>query len=314
MKRLLIGFLILLFVALACIYIFIPADIKVSKIIVINNSSDAAYRFLTNSDNWKKWWPKNNAADTTYSNHFIYSNTSYKINGLQHNGFEIAISRGESNINSNLYVLPFNSDSAAIEWKCNIFSGNSPIAKVQKYFEAVAIKKNMNVILGSLHSFLQDKENIYGVRIDRTSTKDTFLLATKTVVTHYPTVADVYVLIDQLQQHINMQSAKQTNPAIMNITIVDSNNYQLMVAVPIDKKLPDAGNLFFKRMVPGYFLVTEVKGGNYAVDNTLNAVHLYIKENRKISMAIPFQSLITDRRREPDTSKWITRIYYPVVR
>jgi hypothetical protein len=31
-------------------------------------------------------------------------------------------------------------------------------------------------------------------------------------------------------------------------------------------------------------------------------------------MAIPFQSLITDRVKEPDTAKWITKLYAPVLR
>jgi hypothetical protein len=29
-------------------------------------------------------------------------------------------------------------------------------------------------------------------------------------------------------------------------------------------------------------------------------------------MAIPFQSLVTDRSKQPDTTKWITNIYTPV--
>ena len=30
-----------------------------------------------------------------------------------------------------------------------------------------------------------------------------------------------------------------------------------------------------------------------------------------MSPAIPFESLITNRLEEPDTSKWVTKIYYP---
>jgi len=30
-------------------------------------------------------------------------------------------------------------------------------------------------------------------------------------------------------------------------------------------------------------------------------------------IAIPFQMLITDRTKETDSTKWITRLYYPVV-
>ena len=34
-------------------------------------------------------------------------------------------------------------------------------------------------------------------------------------------------------------------------------------------------------------------------------------DNALSSPAIPFESLVTNRMQEPDTSKWVTKIYYP---
>jgi hypothetical protein len=38
----------------------------------------------------------------------------------------------------------------------------------------------------------------------------------------------------------------------------------------------------------------------------------YVEDNKKTSPAIPYQSLITNRLTETDTTKWVTKLYYPV--
>jgi hypothetical protein len=59
-------------------------------------------------------------------------------------------------------------------------------------------------------------------------------------------------------------------------------------------------------------LRAEVKGGNATVEEALHQMKIFISDYQKTAMAIPFESLVTDRSKEPDTSKWITRIYTPV--
>jgi hypothetical protein len=63
----------------------------------------------------------------------------------------------------------------------------------------------------------------------------------------------------------------------------------------------------------GNILITEVKGGPASIKKAFNEMETYITDYRRTAPAIPFQSLITDRSKEPDTSKWVTKIYYPVM-
>ena len=57
----------------------------------------------------------------------------------------------------------------------------------------------------------------------------------------------------------------------------------------------------------------EVTGGQKEIEEAQKQMELYITDYQRSIIAIPFQMLITDRTREPDSSKWITRIYFPVV-
>jgi hypothetical protein len=94
---------------------------------------------------------------------------------------------------------------------------------------------------------------------------------------------------------------------------VDSVHYQTMVAIPVNKPLPGRGPILAKRMVPGNILVAEVRGGTAAVEEGFRQLDAYVSEHRTRPPGLPFQSLVTDRRTEPDTSKWITRLYYPIL-
>jgi hypothetical protein len=65
-------------------------------------------------------------------------------------------------------------------------------------------------------------------------------------------------------------------------------------------------------MALGNILVGEVKGGTYTVISGEQNLTNYVNDHKKMSPAIPYQSLVTDRLLEADTSKWVTKLYYPV--
>jgi hypothetical protein len=65
--------------------------------------------------------------------------------------------------------------------------------------------------------------------------------------------------------------------------------------------------------VAGKILIGEVRGGDATTKNAFAEMHNYVVDHQMTSPAIPFISLVTDRKQEPDSSKWISRIYYPVM-
>ena len=49
------------------------------------------------------------------------------------------------------------------------------------------------------------------------------------------------------------------------------------------------------------------------IQKAYDQIQHYISDHNRVAPAISFESLVTDRRQEPDSSKWVTRIYYPVM-
>ena len=145
--------------------------------------------------------------------------------------------------------------------------------------------------------------------------KDSILVSTYGIFKNYPSTEDIYNLIGKLKTYIKNESAEETGLPMLNIITPDSTgNYIAKVAVPVNKRLPSFGNITYKWMLAGgNILVTEVKGGKSEIDKAFAQIENYISDRGYVAPAIPFLSLVTDRMKEPDSSKWITRIYYPIM-
>ena len=299
MKKIFLFLLFALILSIAAVYILIPRELPVSQVARIRCTTAGAFRHISDGYKWSAWLRPVN-------------NDGYQVIQQLRNTVDIRIQHGGSSIPSTLRLVPLPLDSVGVEWSCTLDAGNNPVHRVQTYLQARAIHAGMTNVLGQLQSFLEDKKNVYGFLIEQVTIKDTFLVTGKTVFPAYPSTNDIYRLIHTLKDYINNQGAHQSGHPIINITQLDTNRFQLMAAVPADKQLPGTGAISFTRMVPGQFLTIDVQGGPAHVSEAVNQLQLYFSDYQRTSMAIPFQALITDRLTEPDTSKWMTRIYQPV--
>ena len=311
MKKWFIVVLLLLLIALAAIYVFIPRRLHISSIGYASCTPAAAFRFVGDESKWRQWWPGPQPGPAP-GHSFVYNGEVYGISKKMYNNLDVSITRGSAVADSRLALLPLPADSLALQWQCDLETGNNPFARVAQYRRALQLKKNMDAILGQLESFLSKKENVYGFNIERTSTTDTLLVATKSILPDYPRTTDVYTLVNILRDYIGSQGAAETNAPIMNVTKLGDQQFQLMVAISTDRVLPGAGQVSFRKMIPGHFMVANIRGGDHAVVEAMQQMHTYFDDYKKTSMAIPFAALITDRTKEPDSSKWLTRIYAPV--
>jgi hypothetical protein len=290
--------LVLLFIA--GIYTFIPQNLDLSAIAYSHCTASGAYRIVSDQTQWRSWQPDNSTGD------------SFSIIKKMYNSLDIHIHSGNTSVNSTLHLLPLSADSLALQWQCRLPDGDNPFTRLAQYRKAVTMKKNMSAVLAQLASFLSDTKNVYGYSIQRTSTIDTFLVATKSVFPGRPATPDIYRLVETLKKYTAGQGAKQTGPPIMNVTQQDDHGFQLMVALPTDRPLAGNHDIFFRKMIPGAFMVADVTGGDHSVLHALQQMHFYFDDYKKTSMAIPFAALITNRMQEPDTARWVTRIYAPV--
>lgn len=313
MKKLVILLVSLVVAFCIGVYVFIPAKLNITSSTAIAVTDNGADRFITHKSNWIKWWDYRsfNTASSTL-NVFMFNGDEFNMTHAFYKSANIRIRHKDMELESKLVMIPLQMDSTAVEWKTAVNTSSNPFTRFIQYIEVKRVKKNMDQVLEMLKRFLSKTENVYGISIERTSIKDTAFISTKTVLKTYPTTPQVYALIKTIQDFAAKNNVKQTDAPIYNVMQVENGLYQLMTAIPVDRQLPDNNTFSSKRMVRGSFMVTEVVGGEHTVEKASRSLTQYFSDYRKTSMAINFTMLITDRMLQPDTSKWITKLYQPV--
>lgn len=316
MKKVLGGLFIFLVLAITAVFIFIPAQLHISAMAAIKVNVNPLSRYLSDEAKWAKWWPHESDEKQliNQNNHLQLNKFTYQLTKKLYNSAEVQITRKGQIINSKIFIIPLADDSLIVQWQSAFKTSLNPFTRISQYQEAVNIKKNMTVILNSLKSFGENKEKVYTFPIYLTTLKDTFYISEKTVTTGYPSIQVIYKLIENLRTYISAQKAKAGDFPILNITKKDSLHYTTMVAIPVDRILDGNGNIAFKRMIvyQDKILAADVKGGPGKIEEAHHALNTYIKDYNLTVPVIGWETLITDRSKETDSTKWITKICVPI--
>lgn len=316
MRKWMIAILIAGIVLTAAAYILIPGTIVKQQSIEVNIARSAISRLLIENNGWDKTWLKdgkvagNNSLPTV-----SYGGYSYSVTDLTFSSLLLQVGQGKDSIaNSELNIIMLTKDSVNLDWRLSMTTSKNPFKRFSQYRQAIQIAADMKVMLQKMNDYFSSIPNVYGIDIRREAVVDSTLLSTYDSVKGYPSTSFIYQMIGQLRQYATSNGASITGNPMLNIFTRDSIHYLTKVALPVSKKLPSNGRMAYKWMLPGgNILVVDVTGGQTAIDQAFTQVEYFLKDYGRQAPAIPFVSLVTDRMQQPDSSKWITRIYYPVM-
>ena len=244
---------------------------------------------------------------------FVYEGFTYKITELLTDGGMIQIKKDDLSLNSRIQTYTKNRDSIIVNWQLNYPTGYNPFTRPFLYRKVSALKKSLPVVFDSLCHFADHTVNIYGFPIQRTTFTEIYLLATRFKSTSYPTTDVLYKAINNLRNYLEKQGAAEKYYPMTNTKQTDSSQYETMIAISIDKKIPVVDDFFISQMVPmeDRFLVTEVTGGPAEIEKAHKAVEKYMSDHSLSSPARPFEILVSERNKITDSTRWITKIFYP---
>jgi len=302
LKKGLLAIAIILSISISCIYIFIPGELDVTVSQAASCNANAAFRMISDEASRVKWWPAGEMPGF-----------SWQLNGKEYPNVAVTLQAGGRSIPGLIKVLtPGSFDSTILFWQCRLNSGLNPIDRIARYREAVAARAKMVRILTALGGYLEKKANVYGMEILNTMSRDSCLIVVQIQTPSYPSMAEIYRSIRSIRDYISRQGAKETNYPMLHVTPAPNGRYESMIAVPLDRSLKGTGPFIFRHFVPWKALTGEVHGGVYTAERAMDQLKLYVSDYQKVAMAISFQSLVTERDQQPDTSRWITRVMVPV--
>jgi len=270
----------------------------------MNATMDGVARTLSAGSNWNKWWP----GDTV----FHFNKKTFQITAYELNGFDIRIISNSDSLQSRMNLIFLDNDSMLVGWQAQLKSSSAPFKRFSQYMKVKEIGKDINAILTSLKNFAEDPQNIYGIKVVKVIVTDSVLISTRRSFDHKPDVQEIDDMIQTLKNYIKQNGAVEKNLPMLNVMKTD-NSYVAMTAIPVDRELPVTNEFAPKFMLKGgNILEAEIKGGPFTIERSFNELENYRADHKYTSPAIPFQLLVTDRAKEKDTTKWITKLYYPV--
>jgi effector-binding domain-containing protein len=309
MKNKIIFVIIVIAILLGGDYLFIPNIVVLKSSTTINVTQDGLHRMLLNKKSVAKWWPGSIKNEVYYFNDIAYAINDNNISLLP-----IILKKDDLQINTSFYLITIDKEQVNIEWVGKTITSYNPIKRILAYVNAKKINADMDVVLNNIKKHYTASENIYGCSIKEALVVDANLINTFSSTKGYPTIEHIYTLIDKLTSYANNKKVAITGYPMLNVQPLTKDSFYIKVALPLEKVIPGNGEIFQKQMLKdGNILVTEVKGGILQTQNVFNEIVNYANDHHRSMPAIPFYSLITDRRKDTDSIKWITKIYCPVM-
>ncbi len=305
MKRLLLFLVLLLTASIVFVYLFIPAKQSFSVTELVPCTATGAVRTLAIN----KGWPGEQHSDSSY----LFQQMRYTAQNMQLNSFALQLKNESLAANAVLLVEEVHADTAKFSINAVAVLAANPLSRVIEFFQLKKLKATASAMLTDMKQSFTDETIIYGMLIERTNVKDSTMISLRKTFPNEPTVQDVYAMIDAVRAYISSNNAEEQNAPMLHVYKEAEDSYLAMVAIPTKTDVVPNETFLLKRMLAGGFiLTTDVTGGTKTVDHAFAIMKQYVTDHRKSTPAIPFQLLLTDRRTEPDTLKWKTKLYYPI--
>lgn len=311
MKKIVWAVVITAAIILPGTYLLIPNIVNIKQEQSINTSQAGLQRMLLTKSNVLKWWP----GTQTDSGSLLYNGNTYEFANNNITLIPVLITNNSQNIHSTIFSLAPAKETVQLTWVCKTVTSYNPIKRIQYWLKAKNLNTDLEYLLEKMNDFYSNTENIYGIKIEKKLVEDSILISTAAACKNFPTTEFIYTQIAKLNTYAAINNAQAAGYPMLNIETDDGVNYNVRLALPVNKIIPDKPNdITLKRMLGGgNILVAEVKGGNATTAEALRQINLYARDYQRIPPAIPFFSLITNRMAEADSSKWITKVYCPVM-
>ncbi len=269
-------------VGLYLIFFFKPTF---SKTITAHRGMGGAGRAFQHVSQWDAWWPKEEGC-------------SYQVKGVYYNEVRLELyCADKGRMNGAIRIAPLNGDSVLLAWE-----GSGPGRWAAE----------VDTILGSFKAYIENPKRLYGVDFFRTMSNDSTLVTMTSFTAAYPSMAEVYARIDTLRSFMAGHRAVAIDSPWLNVAKVETGQFKWTVAIPVNKWIEKEGRVIPRRFVPYKNLEGEVRGGVFTAEKALEQMQLFKMDYNIQIMGLPYQCLKTDRRLEPDTTKWVTMICAPI--
>jgi len=334
LKKVLIifGAIIVLLIIIAFI---LPSKVKIERSLTMKTTKPVVYEQVNNMKKWEKWspWHRMDTAmqitygDTIFGTGAWYSWTSENSN-LGNGKMLITNSHPNDSIITDLifegekpsvgkYFFEKVEDSVKVTWTMEWETGYNPVNRWMGLLMKGFIGGTFEQGLANLDSVCQvyakyaAKSGDVAVELaDQKQQPYIYIRDTCTMATISGKLGQIY---GELQKFINEKGLQMAGAPFAIYHNPDTSMIMDVEAgFPVDKAVQPAGRIKAGEFKAGKIAVAEHVGSFNTVADTYTGIMNWISKNGKQIAGPPSEHYLTDPSVETDTSKWITKIVFPV--
>jgi hypothetical protein len=300
----------LIAILLICFFT-ISSENKVQDAILVKANFNNIYRQIFIKENWSNWLVKD-----ANKNSFIIKECEFSfLKSPNENVVVVQLKNDKQQVQAYYQFTQLAFDSILVKSEAIVKAKTNWITdKISAYFFAKKVDNALKEFIAVFKSFAEDKKQFYGLTAALTKLPDSCMIAKKAFTANYPTTYQIYKEIEVLQQYALANNAIAIKPPMLNVKQLQPFGFEFMVSLPVNKRLAGKGDILFKQMLPyGNYLESDsIIGDQKRVDSLFISFENYKNDYNFTSPAIPFQSLVTNRLLVKDSTKWVTKFYFPV--
>lgn len=331
-----IGIILLIFIGLPLlISLFLPSKVHVERSRVIEAPVDVIFNQVNNLKKWRNWSPwlsidpnmKINYKGPESGKGASYSWVSDDkqvgngrlsiLKSVPHDTIIIEMDFMENGKSKGSYFFQEQDKGVKVTWTMDSDMGLNPIGRWFGLFMDKMVGPDFENGLANLEKVakLESKASTLSqpLKIESISVASTPVLTIRRKSTPAEisrTLGQSYI---EILTFIRMNNLKQTGPPFAIYHTYSDLEVDMEPGIPVEKlPVQTAGNIKASKMAKGKAVVADFYGPSEQTGKAHQEIEKWIKANNKKVMGSPWEVYVTDPGVEPDTSKWLTKIYYPI--
>lgn len=325
--RILLG-LFILAVIVVLIGLFLPSKIHVERSLTIKAPQKLLFEQVNNLHNWENWSPWHRI-DTSmkleYSGPLTGTGAVYSWSSENKNAgngkLTILFSKPYDSISTKMdfmeqgtakgYYLFQNTDGGTkVIWGFSSNMGKNPFYKYIGLFMKKYIRDDFEKGLKNLDSIAT---NLPQYVVEIINLKEYPYMSIKQKCNWDAVSAVMTNSYDKLMKYIQTAGAEMSGPPFVIYHKMEEGTIDIEMGIPTSKELMSKGTILTGTQNQSVAASTDYYGFYDNIGEAHGVVQDWIIKMELEPAGVPMEVYVSDPSSETDTTKWLTRIYYPVV-
>ncbi|MGQ7868160.1 SRPBCC family protein [Sunxiuqinia sp. sy24] len=329
LKKFFIGLLFIL-IAMTVIAFFLPRQVHVERKGTIQAPAKVVFNQVNNLHTWDKWavWNqmdpnmKVNFENTGIGKDAAYTWESEDPNlgsgkltitaSVPYDSIATTMNFMEKGLSTGYFLFEESGQTTTVTWAFNSDLGYNPLARwmglLYDSMVGADFKKSIKNLKIVAETIVQEGRPI----VELVTLPEFNYVSIRETIELEAVSTQMGVSYGQLMNFINQNDLMMSNMPYAIYHKIDGTRIDLECGIPVDYKPEPQGNILTGTMPSKTYATADHFGSYDQLEQTHSFIQQWIKNNGFRLAGSPMEQYLTDPQKEPDESKWVTAIYYPI--